>query len=254
MDLKTTFNNLLLADSKGDYIEFDPSRAMLHLDITLDLPAVATNKLRSLSPMPGRNSLLTEIDSQKLLLLSGDGKPSVSPHLSPRKLSHRNQSPAASQNSRHGSPASSCSSLKKEKSTEKLPSLLFPGRRSPGSLTPQNTSPMHHQVEGGARNRPMSLFVTPRDRDASRQDAGEDRYVREPTKLVNLKQTLNQSATGLVINGGDAHQMQLRRGSEGMLNMNSDGYVSFVGVTYSRDQQANPTASTGIQIKVTQEL
>ena len=94
----------------------------------------------------------------------------------------------------------------------------------------------------------MSLFVS-RDRD---QRTGEDRYVREPTKLANLNQALNRSATGLVANGVPPH-LQLRRGSEGMLNMNSDGYVSFVGVEY-RDRRVNPATSTDIQITVTQDL
>lgn len=266
MELKSTFDNLLLADRKGDYIEFDPSKFMGQIEVNLDLPPEAPRKLRSVSPMR-RHSLLTETDKQKLLLLSenpaGEGKASSSPNYSPKKLTPRQQSPQK-QNSGQSSPASrlspSCSSLKKEKSTERLPTrqysgtLLFPGQRSPGSSSPQSRSPMHNpstlgESTVGERHRPMSLFVS-RDRD---QRTGEDRYVREPTKLANLNQTLNHSATGLVANGGP-QQLQLRRGSEGTLNMNSDGYVSFVGVDYNRDRRINPATSTDIQITVTQDL
>lgn len=248
-DLKATFDSLLLADRKGDYIEFDPTKAMLQLDINLDIPSVTHNKLRSVSPMPRRHSR-----DSKLLLLSESQDGDCSPHFSSRQLTPRQQSPEK-QTSGQCSPASrlspSCSSLKKERSTETVQcssALLFPGHRS--SVSPQSLSPMH-EPGSEERHRPMSLFV-PRDREPTRT-TGEDRYVREPTKLANLKQTLNRSATGLVANG-ETQQLQLRRGSEGTLNMNSDGYVSFVGVAYSRDRRVNPAASTEIQITVTQDL
>ena len=54
--------------------------------------------------------------------------------------------------------------------------------------------------------------------------------------------------------GAGAQQLlQLRRGSEGTLNMNSDGYVSFIGVDYSRDRRAVPPPAE-IQITVTEDL
>lgn len=247
-ELKATFDSLLLADRKGDYIEFDPTKAVEQLDINLDIPTMTSSKRRSISPIPRRHSLFT--DDTKLLLLNESPDVDCSPHFSPTP---RQQSPQK-QNSGQGSPASrlspSCSSPKKEHSTERLQcttSLLFPGRRSPGSLSPQNLSP-RHESGSGERHRPMSLFV----REPTRK-SGEDRYVREPTKLANLKQTLNRSVTGFVANG-ETQQLQLRRGSEGTLNMNSDGYVSFVGVAYSRDRRVNPATSTEIQITVTQDL
>lgn len=267
-DLKATFDSLLLADRKGDYIEFsfDPNKDIDQFETSLELPAV---NARSISPIPRRHSHVTDSEECKLLLPSdtpsgGDCKVSSSGslNLSPRKLSPRRRSPQK-QSSRQNSPASrfspSCSSPKKEKSRHGSPALLFPGQRSPGSLSPQSCSPLHGLVTpgesgsgAGERLRPMSLFVA-RDR-AGDVAGGEDRYVREPTKLANLSQAVNHGSTGLVVGNGESQQLRLRRGSEGTLNMNSDGYVSFVGVAYSRDRRVNPSTSTEIQITVTQDL
>ena len=158
MELKSTFDNLLLADRKGDYIEFDPSRVIGQIDVNLDLPPEAPRKPRSVSPMRRHShSQLSDTEKQKLLPLSEnsvvESKASSSPNYSPRKLTPRPQSPQK-QNSGQSSPASrlspSCSSLKKEKSAEKLPTrqcspaLLLPGQRSPDSSSPQSRSPMHN--------------------------------------------------------------------------------------------------------------
>lgn len=266
-ELKATIDSLLLADRRDDYIEFsfDASKGIDQFDTALDLATITPHKRMSVSPLPRRHSASLTIDTDdcKLLLPSDNpGGDRSSPHLSPRKLSPRRRS---LQNSRQSSPgsrlSSSCSSPKKEKKGESLeklhtrqasPTLLFPNHRSPGSLSPQTRSPMHgpgaQGDSSGDRHRPVSLFVT---RESPK--AVEDRYVKEPTKLANLNQTMNHSSTGLVANGG-TQQLQLRRGSEGTLNMNSDGYVSFVGVDYSRDRRINPSTSTEIQITVTQNL
>lgn len=260
-DLKATFDSLLLADTKRDYIEFDPSKNIGQFQTSLEPP---TSRL-SASPIQKRQSF-NDHEEQKLLLPnespSGDCHltSSSSPQFS--NLSPRQQSPQQ-QHSRQSSTASSrqsqsCSSPKKDQSAEKLsmrhcsPTFLLPGQRSTGSLSPQNRSPFHAQ---GERHRPVSLLVgrdRPRDTEKSSK---EDRYVKEPTKLANLNKTVNQSLSGMLENGPpQSHQLQLRRGSEGTLNMNSDGYVSFVGAAYSRDKQENPSTSTEVQITVTREL
>ena len=203
---------------------------------------------------------------------SSGANSNTSPRLSPRRWSSIFHSPQLG--SRHHSPAASVSpksqSPKKERSCERIsPSRtrsLFPGRRSPGSASPRSHSPFHasnprflDEQSSRERHRPASLFL--RGGEAGSSNKPEDRYVKEPTKMANL--TTNHSLTRLSADvtgaGGEAiqvQQLQLRRGSEGTLNMNSSGYVSFVGMDYGRDRRAAvpPPPSADIQITVTEDL
>lgn len=275
-ELKSIFESLLLADRKGDYIEFsfDSSKLLDDPDTSPEL-SNGVPGLLGISPAPRRHSYRPEKEECKLLLPNektsddchqkGVTSASNSPRFSPRRWSSRRKS------SGHCSPldrlSPSCQSPKKDKSSEGLPTsfrspiLLFPGQRSSGSLSPQNHSPFHcGSTPRGApeergdreRHRPMSLLVT-RDRERDQRGKAEDRYVKEPSKLANLNQTVNHSLTGLTTAGMDMQQLQLRRGSEGMLNINSDGYVSFVGMDYGgrNDRQPSPAR---VQITVTEDL
>lgn len=219
-------------------------------------------------------------------LFKGNSSTHSSPRLplSPRKSwmskqqspQHSRRSSLGSTRERHPSPGGRFSpklqSPKKQQADasvapQRSSLLLFPGRRSPklgsGSISPQGHSPCHasnplaldeeHQQQQQDRHRPASLFLArdqERERERERQKKEmEDRYVKEPTKLTNLTQ--GNSLTGLASNGGPQH-MPLRRGSEGMLNMNADGYVSFVSTDY-RDRRADPPPpASDIQITVTE--
>lgn len=312
-ELKLTFDRLLLVDRKGDYIEFslDQIRDSCHLEVNLEATPGTTLGLVSLSPSKRRWSHVGEGEGEdcKLLLLNdgssgagGDcqrdsrfslGKWSPGRQKSPQaqQQCHGKSSRQSSPNDQRSpkcqeSPKSSKSdqfdqldsckasaAAAKRSVRQRSPILLFPSRRSPGSLTPQNRSPYHSLTSSsqsfgmepngssrGERLRPVSLLLG-RDRgDRGGVVVGEDRYVREPTNLANLSQTTNRSMTGFPANGGAGSQqlrLRSRRGSEGTLNMNSDGYVSFVGAAYARDQRANPPVpppSTEIQITVTEDL
>lgn len=270
--LRATIDALLLADRKGDYIEFSlDSNRMSALFEATSGPTTSTPGLMDISPLlPKRHSHnMAEKEECKLLLpneASSDdcqrmtSNSNVSPRLSPRRWSSIRQSPQSSP--RHCSPADSlslrCQSPKKDRTSERRsrsPILLFPGRHSPAdSSSPQSHSPFHASnsqtlEERAARHRPVSLFLT---RGEERNKA-EDRYVKEPTKMSNLNQATNHSLTHLTTAGGVAQLLQLRRGSEGTLNMNSDGYVSFVGMDYIRDRRAVPPPAE-IQITVTEDL
>ena len=295
-ELKSTFDRLLLVDRKGDYIEFSLNRDSCHLEVNLETTPCATLGLVSLSPSQRRRSHVGEAegDDCKLLLLndgSSGGDCQRNSRFSLGKWSPgRQKSPQAQQqkSSRQSSPCDqrtpkcqqspksskadqldSCkaSAAEKRPARQHSPILLFPGRRSPGSVTPQNPSPFHSLTSSSRsfgtepngtsqreRLRPVSLLLG-RDRGDRGGVMGEDRYVREPTNLANLNQTTNRSMTGLQADGREESQhLRLRRGSEGTLNMNSDGYVSFVGAAYGRDQRAVLPIPPPIQITVTEDL
>ena len=301
-ELKATFDTLLLAGRKDDYIQFSFDASKLpceeQLDGNFELPPMgmvvgAAQELKSQLSTPG-----TPGDNECTLLLPSEKPPNESNSmrrhssdhssprlsLSPRKWSSKQNTPQRSRQSspggRQGSPQAghspkSQSPIKKQQNggaelsvaPQRSSLLLFPGSRSPklgsGSLSPQGHSPCHApnpvalEVDQ-ERHRPASLFLS-RDREREREREGkekpEDRYVKEPTKLANLNHSANHnSMTGLASNGAP-QQLQLRRGSEGTLNMTSDGYVSFVGMDY-RDVRAEqpPPPPADIQIMVTEDL
>lgn len=289
VQLRTTIDSLLLAGRKGDYIEFslDSNRMSALFESTSEQTS-STPGLMDASPTLKQHShSFAENEECKLLLPNdltfddcqkGAASSGGSPRFSPRRWSSRNPSP---RRSRHCSPigrlSPGCQSpKKKELSSEGLSDALprptsfslFPGRRSSGSSSPQAHSPFHTGVSPDERaasqerrHRPASLFLT--SSRGEPQSKPEDRYVKEPTKLSNLNHGANHSLTHLTISGGQQQpqqqqqQLQLRRNSEGTLNMNSDGYVSFVGVDYTVDRRAAvppPQAVADIQITVTEDL
>ena len=286
MQLRATFDTLLLADRKGDYIEFsmDTNRMSALFEATSEPPnstGPPTGGLTNSSPLSLKrhSGAVAEREECKLLLpseglpddcqKSGPNPPGgTSPRLSPKRWSMRH-SPQLS-TSRHCSPShrlsSSRPSPRKASDRFSLRSrspLLFLGRRSPGSSSPQERSPFHasnplalEERSEGVQQRPVSLLLG-RERERERErEKKEERYVREPTQLSSTNPGRNHSLTHLTTTSGSGHQQEhahVRRGSEGMLNMNSDGYVSFVGMDYGRDRRAILPPSE-IQITVTEDL
>ncbi len=306
VDLKATFDSLLLAGRKDDYIEFSFDTMKLSYDDQLEGTSELSSFPGLVGVVPGmkRQSCTTPMtpgdDECTLLLpgekpqgngqLRGNSSTNSSPRLSlsPRKWPSRQQSPRqcspGSTGGRQSYPGERFSpnlqSPKKQGvdassvAPQRSSLLLFPGRRSPrlgsGSISPQGHSPCHsvnplamevdqQQQQQQERHRPISLFSS-RDQEGERErerkkKEREDRYVKEPTKLANLNQSANHSSViDSAPNGAPPQQLHFRSGSEGTLNMNSDGYVSFVGMDH-RDRRADPPPSSAdIQITVTEDL
>ena len=282
-DLRNTFDHMLLAGRKGDYIEFN-------FDLTKSCYQSEENNessdnilgLLNISQIPRRRSHMSENEeSMQLLptLKSSDCQAASSvacngiSRFSPLKHSPRQQSPQH-QSPRQRSPNDRLSlsqSPRKQSLSERQsprpphsPMQLFVGRHSSESVSSHSRSPFHAtnmlSLETGAggdreNHRPTSLFFT-RDRDQRNRRELSDRYVKEPTKLANLNLAVDQiqgasRSTELTVNGEVRH-LRLRRGSEGMLNMNSDGYVSFIGMNDRRANRSSPQPD--IQITVTDDL
>ncbi len=278
-DLRDKFDNLLLADHKGDYIEFsfDTVQASNHdgsgRDGFLNISPVSKRYSHTSSGQEECAMLLSSeklpIDTPSPLTLDnvGNGSPRFSPRQqSPQQLSLRQCSPSnrlfpSSQSICNNQEASAKSSPRRQLS----PLKLLPRRGSRESLSPQPfhaTNPIAveehtEEQEQQQRHRPMSMLLS-RERDRVRRRGDiSDRYVKEPTKLAGLgNKSDNGDACELTVLSQNVSAspspVVRRRGSEGTLNMNSDGYVSFIGVD-SRDLRAN-LPSQDIRITVTGDL
>ena len=272
-ELKTSIDSMLLADRKGDYIDFSLDVSLMkpfnqNEDGEGSLSATSSLHFLNMSSVGKGHSSCESVEAPentiKLLLNADTGSNSgcvLGPSTSNNSSIRENELPSPRQCSPAGNNYLSppLPSGKQGQLQQCSPIRLFSDHQSPGSQSSSNqlsfTSSgnfLGEELMEASRlsehPRPMS-FLLSMEREQRKLDTS-DRYVKEPTKLANrdvIGESNLSAGAGIVQQSMISTQSRtntepvciLRRGSDGALNVNRNGYVSLMERHSSNDIQPN---------------